>query len=170
MSDSNNDLLTFKETFKDFISLQYIPGKRNEENLRDILVSELRILRLDKKGCTLCKLDSGLFFRIPWEWVDTFYSFTISYSNLINILYDRVAEIEKLSTIDSVERFGCTFSKFISTIINSGSKLSDINEFNKGLSLILKIGTTPFINWSKEALNMSFRQFELLTKDEITLI
>lgn len=152
-----DEVITFKETFKDFINLSYMPTNKIEK-ITDIEVSELSIIRLDKKGCTFYRLDSGNFINIPWDWFDIFNSYIIEYQDMINILENRLK-----SESDEVEKFGIIFSKLISIIYNSTSKILNIELFFNYLRIIMELKTDSFINWSRKNLNKIFKPFELST-------
>lgn len=154
---SSSNLLTFKEVFRDFIKLSYVQGKRSNR-LRDILVSELSIIRIDSSGCTLYKLESGTSFKIPWEWTDIFYSFSINSGDAMNIIGNRLNEDS-----DDIEVFGCLFYKFIVDIFNSPNKISNSFLFYDRLNEITDLKTNSFIKWSEKELNISLRPFELFT-------
>ena len=160
----SSSLLTFREVFRYFVKLSYTQGHRSNR-LRDIIVSELTIIRINDKGCTLHKLESGISFNIPWEWTDVFYSFSIDSSNVMNVIENRLNE-----NSDEIEFFGCLFYKLISMIFNSTNKISDPEFFYKRLNNIIEIKTKSFIDWSKKELNLILRPFELLTINETIII
>ena len=101
MSSSNN-LITFKEIFRDFVKLSYAKGYVSDK-IRDLRVSELSIIRIDNKGITLYKLVSGASFRIPWEWSDIFYAFNVEYGGEMEIIAGRLNEDS-----DYIDKFGFT--------------------------------------------------------------
>ena len=164
MSSSEN-LLTFKEIFRDFIKLAYSKGFISER-LKDIRLSELSIIRLDSKGMTLYKLESGASFKIPWEWTDIFHSFSVEYGAEMEVIGNRITEQS-----DYFERFGYLINGIITSVFNSTTKFGgDIALFYNRLNSLIDLGTKKFIDWSKEELKITLRPFEFLTINDTVLI
>ena len=161
---SRNNLITFKEIFRDFVKLSYVKGFVSDK-LRDIRVSELSIIRIDSKGITLYKLVSGASFRIPWEWSDIFYAFNVEYGGEMGIIENRLGEDS-----DYLEKFGCLLNGFISSIYSSSVKLNNPALFYSRLNSLIDLGTKDFIDWSKEELKITLRPFEFITIDDTNLI
>ena len=163
MSSSNN-LITFKEIFRDFVKLSYAKGYVSDK-IRDLRVSELSIIRIDNKGVTLYKLVSGASFRIPWEWSDIFYAFNVEYGGEMEIIVGRLNEGS-----DYIDKFGCLLNGLISSIFNSSVKLNNPALFYNRLNSLIDLGTKNFIDWSKEELKITLRPFEFITIDDTNLI
>jgi len=144
-----------KDVFKEFMTLEYTPGKRPA--YKDIPIRTYMINRIGPSGWNIINLYNGTSIRIPWETIDIFYSLDVWGGHKIL----QCSEIE--------DRVDNTILN-LSTLIFYSRDKSKRNQFLETLFKICKEGTGNFRKWFSNEFGKTLYPIEFNSLDNYKTI
>ena len=140
--------MKIENIFTEFMALYYKSNGVRPSLLKDIPIQSGVIARCTDVGCTIYYLTMGNYIRIPWEFMDLFFSLNTYSGN----------RIISLSPENNIEKFIQSFVLFTGYLSNSNE-----DYIVSSLSNIVDLGTKEFREWYKDKFNRTLEPIEFFS-------
>ncbi len=144
--------MIIENIFTEFMSLYYKNSGVKPSSLKDIQIGSGIIARCSEIGCTIYYLTTGNYIRVPWEFMDLFFSLNMYSGN-------RILSLVPENDIESLIQLGVKFTGSL----NNNAQNSTIISI---LTNIIDMRTKDFREWFFKKFNKHLEPIEFFSPDK----